>query len=461
MCQSGCVTGRVHYRSRRRRALNVFRLVWGTRPTDALEIRRRAGSHLRTIIRLTAATVLGYVASTFVTPGNTDLTAGLTAMLIVQATSVGTIRMGLIRVGAVLTGVLVAVAIASSTGLSWWSLALVVALSLLVARLLRLHDQAPESAISAMLILSGSAPDVAGETRVLYTLIGAAVGMALTVLLPPALPITSASQGVREIADETADLLDRVSEALAMGALTQSQLHGWLARARLLTDQVGNARKTISEVKQSRILNPRAIGVADVEPILRSGMDALEGSLLSVRTMLATLLQQAPIHPETEEADDIDDDVRRIFAVVISDTGECVKAFGELVESEAAGRVEDAENALGHSLEVLRETRAILTELMIVGTGDNPSLWVLRGSTLGAVEQIMKDLDLEARARLHRDWLEDESHRLSLPVLVRDTLIHPERPIPRGIERELRRARPALRQKDQSTAPYPTAKDDE
>lgn len=46
-----------------------------------------------------------------VSPGILDRTAPLTALLVVQASTVGTLRMGLARVGAVLTGVLVAVAV--------------------------------------------------------------------------------------------------------------------------------------------------------------------------------------------------------------------------------------------------------------------------------------------------------------------------------------------------------------
>lgn len=436
---------RVLFGSRRLRLLNLIRAAWPDLPTTLQDWVVAAHLRATTIFRMTAATVLGYLASVMVIPGNRDLTAGLTALLVVQATSFGTIRMGLVRVGAVLTGVIVAVLVSSQVGLEWWSLAIVVALSLLVAPVFRLHAQLAEAPISGMLILAGTSPDVEAGHRIVNTLVGAGVGMAMTVLAPPALPISSASTGVRDVTRETGNVLDRISEAMAMDTLTQPQLNGWLARTRVIADEIVTVRETVREVKQSRILNTRAIGVRDVEPILRSALETTESVLLSVRGLLSALLQDAPASLEGGYDDDIDDDVRRIFAMVISDTGECVRAFGDLVEAEATGRVEDAEIALAHSLEVLRETRAILTELVMVETADNPSLWMLRGSTLGAVEQIVTALDLERRAAVRREWLEGEDHRLAVPTVLRETLIHPERPLPRGLDRGLRNVSPRLR----------------
>jgi hypothetical protein len=53
------------------------------------------------IARLTAAAVFSYLAAN-ASPRILDLTAPLTALLVVQASTLGTLRMGLVRVGAVL-----------------------------------------------------------------------------------------------------------------------------------------------------------------------------------------------------------------------------------------------------------------------------------------------------------------------------------------------------------------------
>lgn len=64
-----------------------------------------------------------------------------------------------------------------------------VALALLIASDLLLGDQRLEAPIRAMLILGMGGKEIAAETRVLTTFIGAGVGMALSLLLPPRLPI--------------------------------------------------------------------------------------------------------------------------------------------------------------------------------------------------------------------------------------------------------------------------------
>src|SRR3954454_23374958 len=164
----------------RRRVRSLLRRalwrVWPSSPSSWAEGPIRLRPAAVEIGRLTAAAVISYLMTLLVTPGSTDLTAPLTALLVVQVSAVGTLRMSLVRVGAVLTGVLVAVGVSNFLGLSWWSLAIVVAASLLLAKALRLGEQSVETPISAMLILAVSTPGMAGEIRVLNTLIGAAVG---------------------------------------------------------------------------------------------------------------------------------------------------------------------------------------------------------------------------------------------------------------------------------------------
>ncbi len=136
---------------------------------------RRASAQ---IARLMVAAVVTCVVANAWAPGILYLTAPLTALLAVQASTVGTLRMGLVRVGAVLTGVQVSVVVASVVGLAWWSLAGVIAASMVLAKVLRLGEQTLEAPISAMLILAVSSPGLAAEVRIVNTLIGTVVGIA-------------------------------------------------------------------------------------------------------------------------------------------------------------------------------------------------------------------------------------------------------------------------------------------
>src|SRR5690606_38576713 len=74
------------------------------------------------VARLTAASVVAYLLTVWLLEEPIDLTGALTALLVVQASASASLQMGVVRVGAVLTGVLVAVTLSSWVGLAWWSL---------------------------------------------------------------------------------------------------------------------------------------------------------------------------------------------------------------------------------------------------------------------------------------------------------------------------------------------------
>jgi hypothetical protein len=408
--------------------------AWPGHPDRWREVPGRLLPTLVTVGRLTAAAVVSYLISLPLTKGAIDLTGPLTALLVMQASAYSTIKMGAVRVGAVLSGVLVATALSSVIGLTWWSLGAAIAASLLLAKVLRLGEQALETPISAMLILGVANHDVAAEVRILNTLIGAAVGVAFNVVYPPAMPTASARRALLRVVDGAAAPLDAAADALERGPVTRGQVEDWIGRAQAATRQVAAAGEHITALKDSRRLNPRAIGTADVEPILASGLDTLEHAVLSVRALFGVLLIELP-STTSESEDPYGAELRTVFAVVLRDTAECLRGFGSLVLAAAEDREEETERALSDSLDILRETQAILTELIMVDARENTGSWLLRGSILAAVEQILSRLDLEERARLHRSWKEAQAGRrlANLHPIIEGVLPHPERPYPRGL----------------------------
>jgi hypothetical protein len=408
--------------------------AWPSHPAEWRDVPRRLRPTLLTVFRLSAAAVVAYLISQILTHGALDLTGPLTALLVVQASAFSTIKMGAVRVGAVLAGILVATLLSTWIGLTWWSLGAAIAASLLLAKVLRLGEQALETPISAMLIMGVSNHDVAAETRILNTLIGAAVGVAFNLIYPPAMPAAPARQALLRVVDAAASPLDAAADALVDGPVTRAQVEDWIDRVRSANREVAAATAVIALLKDSRRFNPRALGTVDVEPILASALDSLEHCLLAIRGLFAVLLAEVP--PEEEPDDPYGGELRAAFAVVLHDTADCLRAFGSLVIAEAEGREEETEQALAESLDILRETQAILTELIMVDARDDTSSWLLRGSILAAVEQVLSRLNLEDRARIHRRWQEEQQRRplAQLPQIVQDVLPHPERPYPRGLE---------------------------
>lgn len=352
---------------------------------------------LTSVARLTIAAVLAYLITVWLIDGPVDLTCALTALLVTQTSARSSLKMGVVRVGAVLTGVLVAIGVSSWVGLTWWSLATVIALSLLLAAVLRLGDQALETPISAMLILAVGGQEIAAETRVLTTLIGAGVGMTFNLLLPPRLPIDVAVRQVRDVATQEAASLREAGWSMMQRPVTRSEVGTWLDRVRDISSVARRAHGSVTTIEELRHLNTRSLNAPRVEPILRSGLDALDRSLFAVRGLYFLMHKEAP---DVSTLDDgYGEDVRAAFAVLLEHVADSVEGFGALVQADAEGADEEVDESLALSIDASGEAMAILTDLLMVDPRDETSLWLLRGSILVAVGQAIEPLRLQDRAR--------------------------------------------------------------
>jgi hypothetical protein len=406
----GRLTGRTRSRLR-----NLLWWAWPSFPTSWAQLPARIRPASAQIARLTVAAVVSYLIANQVSPGIVDLTAPLTALLVVQASTVGTLQMGLVRVGAVLTGVLVAVAVASSVGLTWWSLALVIAASLALAKVLRLGEQSLEAPISAMLILAVSSPELAAEVRVVNTLIGTVVGIAFSLLVPVTIPNARARQAVRGVARSEAGLLDEVSLTVASRTPHPDEVTAWLVWADHIEGDLRQAETSVDAIAQSRKLNPLALASATVHPGLANALGRLDGCLGAIRALLSVIALQAPAAGRS--ADDSPGDssdspaaaeLRRAFAVVLGDLAGGLRSFAELVDAEfGPGHPDRVAEALDETVEIVREARAVVTELMFIDVDPRTQtdLWMLQGSVLAAVDHVLRQLDLEHSERRTEAWL--------------------------------------------------------
>ena len=118
-------------------------------------LRRRGRAGIAWMVRLTAAAVASYEVARLLFPETQPLLAPLTALLVVQVTPMSLLASGLDRVLSVVLGVSVAVVFSEIFGLSWWSLGLIIAVSIAVGQILRLQAHLLEVPISAMLVSGG------------------------------------------------------------------------------------------------------------------------------------------------------------------------------------------------------------------------------------------------------------------------------------------------------------------
>lgn len=375
--------------------------IWPGHPTTWPDARERVLPVLLNIVRMTTVGVLSYLLTLLFTDGPVDLTGALTALLVLQASASGSFRMGIVRVGAVLTGIGIALVISLWVGLTWWSLGLVIGLALLAARVFRLGDQALETPISGMLILAAASQGIAAETRVITTLIGTTVGMVFPLLFPPAIPVRSAAAAVRRAASALAGVLRRSSEYVDENPVTKAGVDRGIDGVRRVTADIGKASEAITQIRDLRRWNTRAIGKADVAPLLDTGLESLQSCAALTRVALQTIRQEAP--EQTVADDAFGEEVRKVFAVVLTDLAECVESFGVLLEAETAGREEEVRAQFATNVNLLNETRAMLTELMLVSPEETDA-WMLRGTILQAIDEVLHTLDAGTRDQIREDW---------------------------------------------------------
>ncbi|CAI9412309.1 hypothetical protein HIDPHFAB_01738 [Nocardioides sp. T2.26MG-1] len=357
-------------------------------------------------LRITMAAVISYVVATLIFPGTQPLLAPLTAMLVVQVTPVSLLASGLDRVVAVVTGVSLAVAFAAVVPLEWWSLGLLILISITLGQALRLRDNLIEVAISGMLVLgvgSLGAGAAAGQ-RIAETLVGAGIGVAANLLFPPRVPTSDAGREIEGLADAISAVLRRSADALEQltgdrGSVAAAA-GAWLGDARRITHHdVPRVGAALLHAEQGRRLNVRAVGTPDLGPGLRHGLESLEHTALTVRSMYRALADATEGDPEWLEAEGAMD-VLLGLALTFRDLADAVDAFGELVRLEAApaGQADSADfEALRESIQGLPEARSRL-EGMTAAVAD-PHLGELHGTILSTVKRVQRELDLEQRVR--------------------------------------------------------------
>jgi hypothetical protein len=344
--------------------------------------------------KIAVATAAAYAVANLLLGEPRPVLAALTALLVVQLTLYQTVRNGWQRIGSVVVGVLLAGLLSSVFGLTWWSLGVTVLAALIVGKRLRLGDHALEVPISAMLVLAVGSHTQAGLGRVYETLIGAAVGVCVSLLVPPVY-VQPAGDAIGELAEEIGQLLHSVAADIAQGWTHERALDS-LRRARGLEGAVGDARRALAEAEDSLRLNPRR-RAAHVPETLRSGLTALEYSLIHVRVTCRCMADRVYGVPGVNLPGP---EVRRPLADLLHSAGDAVKAFGDLVASDVAGPARD-DAGLRRAVLRARALRDAASTAMLVDAREEPAIWRVHGAVLGHLDRLLDEIDPDADAAAH------------------------------------------------------------
>ena len=357
-------------------------------------VRRRGRSAAFRALRMTGATVAGYlVAQGAGLHEPPPLIAALTALLVVQATLTSTLVSGVQRVLSVVAGLALAVLFVAVVGLTWWSLGALVAAAIVVGQLLRLGPHLVEVPISAMLVLGvgASGAESVGGDRVLETLIGAAVGMLVNVLFPPAVQTRYAVRSVERFAGEIAALLDEAAGVLVVGPVDPEQTTRWLQGARRLNRHVPRLDRALAHAEESRRLNVRALRSPGTTSGVRAGLDALEYTSVSLRTLFRAIDDATRERTGVEDAD-YADTVRRTTAGLLERMGTVVREFGGALTAEPGDARRVADDRLAASLAAMAGGRTLVAGLLIEDPRSRTGLWELNSALLTTVDRMLDEL---------------------------------------------------------------------
>jgi uncharacterized membrane protein YgaE (UPF0421/DUF939 family) len=361
-----------------------------------VRLRLRGRASMGRALRLTGAAVAAFVVAQVLFPETVPILAPLTALLVVEITLKDIVTSGVQRVASVTAGVLLAVAFSSIVGLSWWSLGALIAVSILLGQLLRLGPHMLEVPISAMLVLAVGGAEAAAMDRISETLIGAAVGVAVNILFPPAVRADTAANAVHRFATELARLLSSAADELR-DPINEQQAQRWMADARGLSRHVPQIDKELQQAENSRRLNPRALVVPDTSNTLRSDLDALEHTTVAVRSMFRSILDGVRDHPTLDPTRG--EDLRMVFAALLVDLASTIEAFGDLARAEGTEHIGATQQAVSAALDSLREARDRIDDLHLIDPGTDGNGWELSEPVLQTVERVLRDLDIEQRSR--------------------------------------------------------------
>jgi hypothetical protein len=392
-------------------------------PATLTLARRKAQPVAAWIARLTITATIAYLLAGVTSAGQRSVLAPLTALIVVQVTMFQTIRSALQRVVSVVAGVLVALAFSAFLGLTWWSLAILIAAGLALGSALHLGRHILEVPISAMLILSLD-NRTAAISRIVETFIGAGSGMLGGLIFAP-LRVQPAEEAIEDLSRDVAGLLEAIAADLAVGpepGIADERLF----RARTISGEIQRVDHALAEAEESLRMNPRARALAHANVALRDGLETLEHAAVTVRGIARSIADSARMEagPLRDEA------IRERVAAALHELAAAITDFGRLVRADiltggtGSAVRQRVEADLMRRLADARQHEEALAEIVKDEPRAGVPGWQLGGELLTHLTRLSDELQVEHRARARERWPRPDAR---WPARIRHARFHRRR----------------------------------
>ncbi|MBK4346559.1 FUSC family protein [Lacisediminihabitans changchengi] len=221
-------------------------------------LRASSRSPLLQVVKTSIAAVVAWLACALLLNQPLPIFAAIAALLVVAPSVNQSLAKGVERSVGVIVGVLLAYAAADLFGNSTWVVLGIIVVALLLAWALRLSPgSANQIPISAMLVLAlGLQTPGYAFDRIVETVIGAVIGLAVNVLVVPPVLFGPAHDAVTRLAEEIAATLSDLARILRTPT-DSTGVEAVLERARTLRGLRETAAAGLDSAEESLTLNPR------------------------------------------------------------------------------------------------------------------------------------------------------------------------------------------------------------
>ncbi|MER6007451.1 aromatic acid exporter family protein [Nonomuraea angiospora] len=321
-------------------------------------------------------------------------------LLSVTATAYSTVVQAVQQTMAVLVGLAAAIGFVQAFGTSAATMAVLVAVALVVSRTVGIPWQNTQAPITALLVFALGREY--GMVRLLDIVIGALVGATLILMIPPR-HVGRAAKDLADLADDLADLCSELAEGVRQ-SWTAHQAQKWLARARRMSVRLRSAHESAERATESLRFTLRR---ARTRQRLRRIMQAvlcLEHACLQLRGVARALADLAagvrglPGQRETGS-------FPQVFADLLDAIGKAYACFEQLLVAPGSG--EDLVRLRAAVAEGERLERAARKQMAKIDP--HSPLWTLYGALLDDCVQLRHEVDPD-----------DGPHRKAIPPRARD-----------------------------------------
>jgi hypothetical protein len=384
--------------------------------------------------------------------------ASVSALIVVQVTVYQSVRRAIQYSAGIVAGMTGALAIGAYVGINVLTMCLIVVLSLMIGRALRLGTQVNQVAITGLLVLAFGSHY--GKWRIIDSVVGAVIGVVVNTLVAPPSFTRTAAKEIADLADDLAGLCTRCADGLRgdadraqSGSASEStpgsgsgsssgsdsgeqarqeqaqrerveqekvqrdeqwqhtQAQDWLARSRNLGRSARATRQVAQQAEESLKYHPRkAMHLADVHQVDEAAiaLDHVAAQLNSVMRGLTDLRGGSSGIPA--ERREVPEELIRL----LDDAAKALNAFGRLqLPDKASPRVYEELSQLISS----SKPHARAAAVALHPEDDDPTmLWSIHGALLDDTRRMLRELDPD-----------EGPHREGIPAAIRSYIAHPSR----------------------------------